>query len=144
MTASDTWPELQDCESQVDDPDELYLRQISSRNVSDGEVNGLAFRCTDADNGKLSGVRSSKQSAEGAYLSFPGLSVGTWGVSIDEVAEIDLRVVDDETCPDAQRPKGHAYLDMRRLEGKAAREMRDFRRTQLAYLAMQRGCLYAD
>ena len=129
------FPSLRDCEVELTDPDELWYRQGNPNLlVTDGtEIGELAFRCTADDNGCLSGARSTKQSAEGAYHerndSKPGSSGGTWAISVGEIQTVGARCIDDSECPPPATvptwPKGHAYLDMRPMSKTERRDLRE-------------------
>lgn len=139
-------PELEDCEQLLTDPEELYLRQVSEKRVDRGEVMPQAFETASNDAGKLSGARSSKQSAEGAWrereTTRPGASAGTWAISVGEVAAAGSRIVDDSDCPPppdlAEWPTGHSYLDFRGLD----KDQRKQLRIAMAEAATDRGCAF--
>jgi hypothetical protein len=123
-------PALVPCEELLTDPEELYLRQVTATNAQGDMVGEGAFKPPFkkkgqpespeewADRHKLSGARSSRQTARGAFeerqLIRP--SAGTWGVSVREVEAEGSRLIDDTACPPPQGrvwPTGHTYLDLR-------------------------------
>lgn len=125
------FPPLQPCEVLADNPTEWFFRQVHPTFESEGMIDVEAF--TDSAHRQLSGARSSKQTARGAYeewVARPGrLSAGTWGVTVAQVQRAGGRIIDDSACPlpeGVERwPTGHAYLDQR-LNGKQARaKLRD-------------------
>lgn len=72
------------------------------------------------DNGKISGARSTKATAQLAYeerLSRGGQTAGSWGVTVSEIAVAGTRAVDDSTGDDTL-PTGHTYIDYRHLDTK--------------------------
>lgn len=141
------------CEELLDDPTELYLRQVNPKHLaSPGVVGQDAFRPVTADKGKLSGARSTKQTAQGAHIERnsmkAGTTAGTWAVSVQDVAEVEadyqagLRLIDDFSClGEGERTIGHTYLDMRECEQMPKNE-RKVIRDRLAAAANARGCLH--
>lgn len=124
-------------EELLDDPDELWFRHVHpDASVDRDELNQLAFRPNAVDAGKLSGVRSSVQTADAAFrarLERNSKTVGTWAVSVAEIQEVELRCIDDSAIvPD---PIGHAYVDMRDL----GKERERYVRQALADRANERG-----
>lgn len=115
-------------ELNVDD-DELWYRQAYPDVVSDrDQVSIGAFRLRSEDQSRLSGARSAKQSAEGAYLEHVGrglASAGTWAVSVGEVRASGVRCVDDSAVSgDCPQPQGHTYVDFRDTPSFRYREIR--------------------
>lgn len=116
------FPPLEPCEKLVEDPSEWFFRQVHPGRVSEGVVDAEAFTPSTNDDRKLSGVRSLKQSAEGAYnewrRDYPEhRTAGTWGVTLAQVLKANGRLVDDSDCPPPpgqdRWPTGHIYLDQR-------------------------------
>lgn len=138
------WPALDVCETELTDPDELYLRQVHPIHCDNGQVGEYAFLPTRADNGKLSGARSSISTPELAYRERvairPGATAGTWAVSVAQAHDQNLRCVDDSAC-DTDAPTGHTYLDLRILL-QGTRADRNNVLLALAQHANQRGRLY--
>ena len=125
-----TFPELLQCEDLLDQPEELYLRQVTAKHCDGNMVFASAFQVPSkrkgatespedrADRYKLSGARSLKQTPQGAYAERQQVraSEGTWGVSVSEVGDAGSRLIDDTGCPTAAGetlPTGHTYLDQR-------------------------------
>ena len=123
-----TFPDLLSCEELLTDSSELYFRQVTEAHCDGDMVYATAFQVPGkkrnetpeerSERYKLSGARSLKQTAQGAYeerqLVRP--SAGTWAVSVQEVRDAGTRLVDDGACPVAEGeklPTGHTYLDQR-------------------------------
>lgn len=145
MTEEWQLPELAQCEELVTDPAELYLRQVRHKHWDGREVSFQAFDPSSNDNGMISGARSAKQTAQGAYEDRealrPGSTAGTWGVLVAEVAAEKSRIVDDTACPpplNGPWPKGHSYLDQRMPDKPHRRKLR----INLARAATNRKRLY--
>lgn len=150
---TDHHPPLQPCEQLLQDPDELFLRQCSPRYLAaDGLPSAQMFERSSAERhpvtgGKLSGSRSSKRSAEEAYLdrqaTAPGSTVGTWGVEVRSVERLGSRCVEDWAC-DNEQPMHHTYLDLRWIHsGRSVdKQARSQIRQDLWSEAVRRGCLY--
>lgn len=149
-------PALVPCEELLTEPEELYLRQVTAKNADGDMVLEAAFQppflrrgTTEtreewAERHKLSGARSSRQTARGAYEERQVIrpSAGTWGVSVNEVEGEGSRLVDDTGCPQPQdappMPTGHTYLDMRSEDDDFLEQLR----MNLAGAASRRKCLY--
>lgn len=122
--------ELERREIELDEDDsELWYRQAYPDVVNDrDQVSIGAFRLRSEDQERLSGARSAKQSAQGAYLEHVarGLaSAGTWAVSAGEVRATGVRCVDDSEVPgDCPKPTGHAYVDFRDIPEFRYKEIR--------------------
>jgi hypothetical protein len=145
MTEDWKLPELRPCEELVTDPNELYLRQVRPKHWDGKEVSFQAFDPSSNDDGMVSGARSTKQTAQGAYeerLALrQGSTAGTWGVSAAEVSREKSRIVDDSLCPPPPGgpwPKGHSYLDQRMPDKPHRRKLR----INLARAATNRKRLY--
>lgn len=125
MTApSEDFYPLQGDEKQVPVSGELYLRQCSPAFIEhDGIPSIKMFENSSKDEGKLSGARSDKVSAQDAFeerRDQGGLTAGTWGVTISEVENFGSRVVDDSAELE-DPPTGHSYVDYRHLSSKPSR-----------------------
>lgn len=132
------FPPLEPCEALLADAAEDWYRQVHRRYIDGCRVGELAFRPTDRDQGKLSGTRSSKQTARGAYEESMVASDGTWRVPVGAVSEIGLRCVDDSGCrSDDPQPVGHTYVDFRPLGKKQER----IKRLEMAQMANDNGNL---
>ncbi len=145
MTAA-SWelPDLEPCEELIEDEDEIYFRQVNPKYFDGVEVSAQAFDTSSKDAGKLSGARSSEQTAEGAYndrIAMGGPTLGTWGVDARDVWAELSRLVDDSSCPPPDErgwPQGHCYLDQRMPDRPHRRQMR----INLARVATQKGRLH--
>lgn len=114
-------PEVEDdktapVEERVTDADELWLRQVPPAGLDGDEVTARGFRLTDADGGKLSGARSSKQTAKGAYeerlAAKPGSTAGTWTLTVGSINAHGVECIDDSALAGVG-PVGHTYIDFR-------------------------------
>jgi hypothetical protein len=148
MTEPLTFPALEPCEEALTEQSEWYYRQIHPQWVNQGIVSVSAFTPSSSDDRKVSGVRSAKQDAKGAYeecrRDFPNRkTAGTWGVTLAQVHKANGRLVDDSECPvpaPLERwPTGHCYLDQR-IDDKAVRNKL---RLTIAAAATRNGCQYA-
>jgi hypothetical protein len=132
MTEPVAFPALRSCEELLDDGSEWYYRQVHPTFVDeDNNVGVGAFRCSD---GELSGARSSRQTAQGAYEEYrrdsgEDRTAGTWGLTLAQVVYAKGRVVDDSQCPIppglSAWPTGHVYLDQRVSDTAVYKQMRD-------------------
>jgi hypothetical protein len=148
-------PDLVACEEPLTDAEELYFRQVTAKHCDGNMVYNSAFLVPSkrkdqeeslaerADRYKLSGARSSKQTAQGAFeerqLIRP--SAGTWGVSVGDVRNAGSRLVDDAACPPPEGmvwPTGHTYLDQRFEDADFLEQLR----MNLARAATRRKRLY--
>ena len=145
MTQPVTFPALESCEELLTEQSEWYYRQIHPQSVNQGIVDVSAFTPSSSDDRKVSGVRSAKQDAKGAYeeyrRDFPNRkTAGTWGVTLAQVLKAKGRLVDDSECPvpaPLERwPTGHCYLDQR-IDDRAVRNKL---RLTLAADATRNGC----
>ena len=118
MTETPPFVDLEAGEMALDDPEELYWRQCPPAFVeNDGVPSVQMFDESTGDEGKLSGARSNKASAELAYeerLAQDKPTSGTWGVTVQEIANAGSRAVDDEALH-SDAPTGHTYIDYRHL-----------------------------
>lgn len=114
-----SWPELPPDEFELSELSELLWRQIHPGHVDGGKVSSLAFRPSAKDDGQLSTSRSQKVSAAQAYeyhtVTLGLAAAGTYAVSVGDVAEEDLRAVDDSATGNEATPPGHAYIDFRQV-----------------------------
>lgn len=114
---------LRDCEEGLDDLSEEYLRAVHPNHLNAAGVPlSIAFRPPASDDPQfLSGARSTKQTPEGlaAERRSIGRAVGgVWSLSVGDLDDQWLSVVDDSECPEVEAT-GHTYVDMTR-EGLAA------------------------
>jgi hypothetical protein len=125
--------------------DELLYRQVHPNWVRDGRVTSQAFRPTKKDTDRLSVSCSSRTNAEGAYALHTGAkglqSVGTWGVTVGEYQDHQLRsYYDPITSPPEPVPDdAHCYVDYSTLPSKSAIEAVG---ALVARIATARGCLF--
>lgn len=118
MTETDRYAALEPHEIELDQIDEFYWRQCHPTYLDGGVPSVQMFCESTGDNGKLSGARSEKASAQLAYeerLARGGQSAGTWGVTVSEIVTAGTRAVDDSVGDDAL-PTGHTYIDYRHLD----------------------------
>lgn len=123
---------LEPCETELDANEDLY-RQIPPH-LWDGQVGkpkAEAFGPSDADKGKPSYSRSTvvtaKDSRDWHNENARSTSLGVYKVTVDEVAKVDLRSVDDSNCPVSpgkERAPGHCYVDFQHLSKKEERRVR--------------------
>lgn len=125
--------------SRITDAGEVLLRQVHPTQRPGGVVSSEAFKPTATDAGLLSTLRGTVTPAE-AYRRWieeeKRLSVGTYGVSVEEVDGRGLAAIDDAA---AMAKPDHASVDFTALPSggrvkQAARQLRD--------LAVQRGSLH--
>lgn len=115
--------ELAEGETLLVDADELALRQITEWMVLDGTILTHVFGPSNADNGKPSYSRGSVVDAQSARdwhstRSTASRSTGVWAVTVGEVLEAGLHVIDDSGAPEVpgvERAPGHCYVDFRGL-----------------------------
>ncbi|WP_159039110.1 hypothetical protein [Streptomyces sp. JHA19] len=116
-------------EVELTDADEEIWRQVNPAFVHDGRVSSQAFTPTTKDAGELSTNRATKVTPQAAFeyhiqqLELP--SAGVYSLTVGEVAEVSLRVVDDSAVQDDEpRPPGHAYVDFKGVSaGKRAKKI---------------------
>ncbi|MGW6258513.1 hypothetical protein [Streptomyces sp. NPDC055085] len=116
-------------EIEITDSDALVWRQVNPAFIHDGRVSSQAFVPTEKDAGELSVNQASLVSAEAAFdhytrtLEFP--SAGVYSLTVGEVAEVPLSVVDDNAVEDGEtRPPGHAFVDFKPItSGKRAKKI---------------------
>lgn len=125
------WLAPEDDEEILRDPAEQYLRQCHPSFIQNGIPTSQLFLESSGDDGKISGSRGHKATAEAAFLFrtevVGGDSAGTWAVTVQEAWESGVRVVDDSSSasgPPAPAPPGHAYLDYRMVGTRAKRRVR--------------------
>lgn len=144
---SDPWPALGPGEYWVDDPQELWLRQVKPVELNDvGDVGRAAFSLNDVEraSNRSSGALGALQCARGAYeeaVQAQVATVGTWGVSVEEIHGAGFKCIDDHETV-TEPPKGHASLAHHAVTLLSRRERRE-RRDELANAANARGCLHA-
>lgn len=130
---------LAECESKIDDVDELQWRQVHPRFVDGDVVSQEAFVGTPGATDEVSSTRSSGVTAAQAYAHFVNVlelsSAGTWAVTVGEVEHGGARCVDDAGCEGQETP-AHSYLDLRHL----SKAQRKAVRAHLAAAATARGC----
>jgi len=137
-------------EDQLTNPIELIWRQCAPGHfdVRTGMPTAEIFRPTSADGGKLSGARSDKVGAKGAYdhrvVALDRPSAGCWAVSVGEVESLHSRVVDDNVLlppPPPPPPPGHVYIDLRHLlaEHESDKTAKNRFRSTLLILMHRRG-----
>src|SRR5438876_265703 len=121
----------------IRNPSELLHRNAHPTFVHNGRVSSLAFRRTDADEGKLSVQQNSKASAAVAYERYTarGLeSGGVWSVTVAECDELSLKTYDDPIDED----DSHAIIDLTAYNVSQSRNITD----KLAKKPRDRGCQY--
>lgn len=117
--------------------DELWWRQCPTGPAFYDEVKGqptdMMFRWTDADEGKLSGARQTKSTAEEAYVHRTEVekkpSAGTWGIAASIAGKVSSQLLDDSANRPAppDSPPGHTYLDLRHVSLDSTRAAKDER-----------------
>lgn len=120
MTEAGVLAALEQHEIELHSADEFYWRQCHPTYLDGGVPSVQIFSESTGDNGKLSGARSAKASAQLAYeerLHRGGRTAGTWGVTVAEITTAGTRAVDDSEGGDAL-PTGHTYIDYRHLDTK--------------------------
>lgn len=120
MTETTGFAALEPHEVELDSGDEFYWRQCHPNYLDGGVPSVQVFSESTGDNGKISGARSSKASAQRAYeerLARGGQTVGSWGVTVSEIITAGTRAVDD-SAGDHALPTGHTYVDYRHLDDK--------------------------
>ncbi|WP_412539995.1 hypothetical protein R8Z50_29855 [Longispora sp. K20-0274] len=120
MTDSNKYIELEPDEIELGQDDEFYWRQCHPIFLDGGVPSVQLFCESTRDNGKISGARSLKVSAQLAYeerLQRGGQTAGTWAVTVAEITTAGTRAVDDSATDDAL-PTGHTYVDYRHLDTK--------------------------
>ena len=154
-------------EEVLSDPDELFYRQCPEYAFVDGEPSARIFSESSSDQGKLSGARSTKTTAELAYLHrqhngageagesttpFPDkvTTVGTYALTVEQIGEVStetglaLRAVDDSQILADSAPPGHTYLDQRHLGAKPSNPDKRRLRAELLIRAMRHGRLWPE
>jgi hypothetical protein len=122
--------------------DQLLFRQVHPSFVREGRVGSQAFRPTPKDKKQLSVAQGSKTTSQAAFELHTQCnkfgSAGTWAVSTEECAALDLSVredpITDVPCPDpAHAVVDFSVLSNSKIEAHGAR---------LARQANERGRLY--
>jgi hypothetical protein len=145
MSTPQSWPSLRSGELIVPSGDEeLLWRQVHPTQIDDGHVRSCVFAPTAKDEGELSVVRGSKVAAKDAfeyYTTQMGFeSVGSYGITVDEVAQNGLRAIDDSAGPSAaDLPPGHAFVDFRAVPSSSKAQKIG---AKLRDLAQARGRVY--
>lgn len=121
---------------------ELILRQICEWMLHGGDLQTSVFGPSQSDAGKPSYARATEITAQEARdwhnAHASSRSVAVMGLTVDEVLEETLFVIDDSEVPlpDAtKRPPGHCFIDYRNV-GKATQRAIRYR---LYQKAMERG-----
>lgn len=120
MTNSNPYIELEPDEIELDQDDEFYWRQCHPTYLDGGVPSVQMFCESTGDNGKISGARSLKATAQLAYeerMQRGGHTAGTWGVTVAEITNAGTRAVDD-SATGGTLPTGHTYVDYRHLDTK--------------------------
>lgn len=89
---------------------EVLLRQVHPSQINGAEPKSAAFRPMKRDQYTLS-TRREWVGARQAYEQHRALnlqSVGSWGISVDECASIELNAFDDSALPNT--PLGHVSI----------------------------------
>ena len=125
---TDQFEALEDCESTIDDGDELLYRQITEHcwDAQNSKPASHAFGPSSIDKGKASYARSSIVSAAESYAwhnEHASPSRAVMAVSAQEVMDQQTRSVDDHACPGDHSP-GHCYVDFRHMAKKEERKVR--------------------
>jgi hypothetical protein len=96
----------------------MLFRQVHPSWVQDGVPSSQAFRPTKKDEGMLSVARGSMITAEGAFEHHTKVlghqSAGSWGVTVDEVGNVELACYADPTDDTPH----HGLIDFRELARK--------------------------
>lgn len=118
MTAAEVT--LGEGEALTTEREELIYRQIVEWMVSTGEIGTHVFGPATSDHGMPSYSRSSvvtaQQSRDWHHQNVESRSTGVWALSVDEVLELELLVIDDSKAPLAageKRAPGHCFVDYR-------------------------------
>lgn len=135
--------QLQDGEHLVSDEEELVFRQATKHMFHGDLLSTAAFGPSSADKGMPSYSRSSKVTAQEARdwhsQHAKSASLGVWGLTVGEVIDSELKVIDDSQSPFAsgqtKRAPGHCFIDFRDLSKRTERELR----ARLYFYAMRRG-----
>lgn len=133
---------LREGEVSLTQMEELLWRNVHPDWVDDGVLSSQAFRPNSGDDGQMSVGRSSVVSASdhfSEYVAVPNKSGGIWALSVQEVDDQSLRVVDDSKADPPPLLTGHAYVDFRDVGGKQEKK----RGAKLRDRAAERGCQHA-
>jgi hypothetical protein len=124
--------ELGSCEAELLEDEDLF-RQIPPHHWDDraGRPRAAAFGPSDSDAGKASYSRSAKvtpyESRTWHNDNARSASMGVYKVTVDEVAKVSLRAVDDSACPvppGEKRAPGHCFIDFQHVDKKEQRRLR--------------------
>lgn len=125
--------------TRLGDPEELLLRQVHPKQTApSGGPSSEAFVPSPRDNDLLSTLRGRVGPAEAhrRWVQDRGYaSIGTYAVSIGEVAACELEAVDDEATTEPD----HASVDFSSLESKGKKKQTG---RKLRDAAVERGCLH--
>lgn len=132
----------------AEDGMDLYMRQAPEPFRQNGQVMHRAFIPRRDDNGRLSGnlrsVTSAQVASEYRAAARERAPQHVWGLSLEEVENAGLNVVDDSSeIPDLPVPPGHASLDYSALLGEEnSSHLVEDTAADFAILANNRGRLY--
>lgn len=125
----------------ITDATQMMYRQMHPNWIVNSRVSSMAFRPSAKDNKKLSVRTSAKTTAEGAYkfqVETLGLkSLGSWGISIEEVFKIEMKCFESPITTVPQDPS-HCHIDFAGLSNRETQDKAD----KLANYARARGALY--
>lgn len=142
VTSGPSWPDIKDGEILLENADEKLWRQVRPNMFDQGQIGEGAFIPTSSDPRRLSCSREALQSAEGAYDDYVRRgykSAGTCAVTVEEVASVKSRAIDDSSVQEGEDPTpGHTYIDYRGLDRTGRQEARE----ELAFYATNRGLLH--
>ncbi|KAB8039121.1 hypothetical protein GCL60_09710 [Silvanigrella paludirubra] len=128
-------------ETLISDPNEILYRQIHPNHYSYGQIASICFCPNSQDNNKLSVRQSKHVSSKEAFEIHKNIlnlkTVGTWGLSVEEVSREALKVIDDS---DHVSNKGHAYINFNSLTKNESKKIAQ----KLVKYAMNRGNLYEE
>ncbi|MFC9092142.1 hypothetical protein [Streptomyces sp. NPDC057072] len=116
-------------EVELTDAGEEIWRQINPAFVHDGRVSSQAFTPTVKDSGELSVNRATRVTSKAAFeyhtQNLELTSAGVYSLTVGEVVDASLRVVDDSAVEDGEpRPPGHAFVDFKGVTtGKRAKKI---------------------
>jgi hypothetical protein len=133
-----TQPDLEDCQSVLEDGEEDQWRQVHP-NFLDGDVVAReAFVGTPGATDEISTARAAVVSAAEACRHHRQTlkleTTGSWPVSVDAANSAGARVIDDSQCEGIATP-GHSLIDMRGMTKSDRRKAR----TELAAHTTARG-----
>jgi len=122
----------------LSDGEELLFRQVHPNCIQEGRIGKNAFDPTETrEPDRLSVARETLTTPAAAYdlhVRTGHVSAGTWAVSVQECASLDLPARPDPTPVDP----AHAFVDFAGLSKNATKK----KARLLAKVAMDRGALY--